>query len=105
MVWKFSARGHGKGVPDGIGGTIKSLVRRRVLSKDRSLKRVVVTDAKSFAELADTLSSTINVIYVPEDCIRAYAKAEAFFANVPVVDGISVAHVMQVNNGECQLWR
>ena len=32
FIWKFSATSHGKGVVDGIGGNVKSNVRRQVMS-------------------------------------------------------------------------
>ena len=32
LIWKFSATSHGKGVVDGIGGNVKSNVRRQVMS-------------------------------------------------------------------------
>ena len=35
IMWKFSATSHGKGVVDGVGGKVKSTVRRKVLSKGK----------------------------------------------------------------------
>ena len=35
FMWKFSATSHGKGVVDGVGGKVKSTVRRKVLSKGK----------------------------------------------------------------------
>ena len=35
FMWKFSATSHRKGVVDGVGGKVKSMVRRKVMSKGR----------------------------------------------------------------------
>ena len=35
IMWKFPATSHGKGVVDGVGGKVKSTVRRKVLSKGK----------------------------------------------------------------------
>ena len=33
FTWKFCATSHGKGVVDGVGGNVKSTVRRKVMSQ------------------------------------------------------------------------
>ena len=37
FVWKFSATAHGKGVVDGVGGRVKSLVHKKVMSLGKNL--------------------------------------------------------------------
>ena len=65
LRWHYSEAHHGKGPVDGIGGTIKRMVFRKVLSK-----QVVINSPKQFADFADTLS-TIKCLYLPvEDLIE-----------------------------------
>ena len=45
VAWNFSVTSHGKGDVDGIGGTIKQLVTRAIMSR-----RAVIKDAKSLVE-------------------------------------------------------
>ena len=79
FTWKLSARGQEKGVVDGIGSTTKSLVRRRMLRKDGGTN---VVDTKSFAQLARKLTTNINVVYIPQEQMKAYTPSGSF-QNVP----------------------
>ena len=36
VSWKYFATSHGKGVVDGIGGSAKSLVRKRVMNQGKN---------------------------------------------------------------------
>ena len=45
MTWNYAATSHGQGEVDGIGGTIKQLVTRAIMSR-----RAVIKDAKSLVE-------------------------------------------------------
>ena len=46
FMWKFSATSHGKGVVDGVGGKVKSMVRRKMMSQGKD--SLVVQDCESF---------------------------------------------------------
>ena len=59
FVWKFSATSHGKGVVDGVGGKIKSSVRRKVMGKG---ERIIVQDCESFVETAKTLVQKLYIL-------------------------------------------
>ena len=50
FVWKYSATSHGKGVVDGVGGKVKSTVRRKVMSKGKD--PIIVQDCQSFVDAA-----------------------------------------------------
>ena len=52
IEWHYNEAHHGKGLMDGIGGTVKTLVYRRVLSGD-----VVINTPKEFANFADQITS------------------------------------------------
>ena len=46
FVWRFSETAHGKGVVDGVGGRVKSLVHQIVMSLGKNQN--IVQDAESF---------------------------------------------------------
>ena len=58
ITWNFFEHDHGKGCVDGIGGTVKNTVFRRVCAK-----KVVILNAKHFAEYANSILKT-TVLYV-----------------------------------------
>ena len=51
IQWNFFATSHGKGVVDGVGGTIKRLVWKAFIAR----KAAVVGDAESFYRVAKQL--------------------------------------------------
>ena len=53
IQWNFFATSHGKGVVDGVGGTIKRLVWKALIAR----KAAVVVDAKTFYLVAKQLQS------------------------------------------------
>ena len=61
MTWNYSATSHGKGDVDGIGGTIKQLVTRAIMSR-----RAVIKDAKSLVE-AVSQQTRIQLKLISED--------------------------------------
>ena len=65
FVWKFSATAHGKGVVDGVGGRVKSLVHKKVMLLGKNQN--IVHDAESFCKLAKQLNQQTTVIHVPTE--------------------------------------
>ena len=57
IQWNYFATSHGKGVVDGIVGTLKRLVSNAVMTG----KSPVVADAKSFHRVASSLTSSVTV--------------------------------------------
>ena len=66
VQWNYFATAYGKGVVDGIGGTIRRLVWNAVQSRRAS----PVTDAKSFHEVATKLNSSVSVHLMEKKEIR-----------------------------------
>lgn len=64
VTWDFLANSHGKGTVDAIGGVVKNVVHRRVISQNH-----IVTNAQEFCSLAikQLDKEKINVIYVDAD--------------------------------------
>ena len=63
FVWKFSATTHGKGVVDGVGGWVKSLVHKKIMS----LGKNIVPNAESFCKLAKQLNQQTTLFHVPTE--------------------------------------
>ena len=70
FVWKFSASAHGKGVVDGVGGWVKSLVHKKVMLFGKNQN--IVQDAESFCKLAKQLNQQTTVIHVPIEEVEKY---------------------------------
>ena len=101
FTWKFSATSHGKGVVDGIGGKVKSTVRRKVMSQGKN--RILVQDAKSFADAASKLMTSTKIIHIDEEAITDY-KENSPFDNAIDVKGITKIHMMEVNGEKLSFW-
>ena len=94
VQWNYFATSHGKGVVDGIGGTIKRLVWNAVQSRRAS----PVTDAKSFHELATTLNSSVSVHLMEKKEIRDRATSLGLsksFKEAVALPGISRFHCIE----------
>ena len=101
FTWKFSATSHGKGVVDGIGGKVKSTVRRKVMSQGKN--RMVVQDAESFADAASKLMTSTKIIHIDEETITSYREKNSFDDAIDV-KGISKIHVMEVDGKKSSFW-
>jgi len=64
MDWSFSASAHGKGPVDGIGGTMKRTVWRRIMQGQAD-----INDVKDFAQVAKEACPSINVIVIGADAV------------------------------------
>jgi hypothetical protein len=101
--WKFSARGHGKGVVDAVGGNVKSVVRKRVVAKN-PLFRPSVQDAASFATVASRYCDRTQVVHISEEEIMEFKNANPF-DSTKAVAGISNMHHVDVSEEGAMLWR
>ena len=101
FVWKFSATAHGKGVVDGVGGRVKSLVHKKVMLLGKNQN--IVHDAESFCKLAKQLNQQTTVIHVPTEEVEKYKDTNPFAESVPV-NGIFKMHVMHSDSVNSHLW-
>lgn len=67
--WSFFATAHGKGPVDGVGGTVKRAVWRRILQK-----QALVQTPEDFAKVAEKACPNIRVIYVSKEAISEVEK-------------------------------
>ena len=92
---------HGKGVVDGVGGNVKSTIRRKCMLKGKD--RVVVQDSSSFAKEAAQLVPPTKILHFPSDIILQYESTDPFKESKPV-EGISSMHIMSVKYDYTKLW-
>ena len=89
-VWNFFATSHGKGVCDGIGGTVKRLATRASLQKTRTGH--ILTAKKLFTWVSKNVSN-IKTFYVTNDQVESTKKRlEGRFKEANKVDGIREHH-------------
>ncbi len=80
-IWNFFATSHGKGVIDGIGGTVKRAIWGRILSE-----KVVIKTAVDFAEVASQISPSICIQYIPSSQIDAkFPMLEEWWQDVAMI--------------------
>ena len=70
FVWKFTSTSHGKGVVDGVGGNVKSTVRRCVTSKGKN--PIIVQDCESFINAARNLIRSTKNLHIDEAAIKPF---------------------------------
>lgn len=84
VEWNFFAPGHGKGAVDGIGGTAKRFVLRKILSR-----ACTVQNARQFHNCMISCKG-IQSTLVEEDDIEDFKSAVKIFWNkVPAMNGIA----------------
>ena len=71
IEWNYFEENHGKGVVDGIGGTVKHAVYSHVLTN-----RVVIKCPKQFAEYANEILPKITVQYVENESMELGYQSE-----------------------------
>ena len=101
VTWKFSATSHGKGVVDGIGGGAKSIVRQKVMSKNRD--RIIVQNSKDFAAAAGTLLEKTTVIHMSTEEITTKIEELISWDNTAAVPGILNKHIVSYTDGSLKL--
>lgn len=94
IQWNYFATSHGKGVVDGVGGTIKRLVWKALAAR----KAAVVVDAKSFYNVAKQLQSSVTVSLVDREQIgKKFIELclKACFSEAAALPGISKFHCIE----------
>ena len=62
LCWYYNERHHGKGPMDGVGGTIKNLVYRDVMSN-----KCMIRNAEEFSDHVNKIATGITAIHLPKD--------------------------------------
>lgn len=65
IIWNYNERHHGKGPMDGLGGTVKNVIYRKVMSN-----MVTINNPKEFASSIEKFLPTIATVYLPSSNIQ-----------------------------------
>ena len=65
LEWYYNEASHGKGPMDGIGGTVKNTVYRRVMSGD-----IVINHAKEFATFANDITKVESLYLLSDEVMK-----------------------------------
>ena len=61
LMWFYNECHHGKGPMDGVGGTVKNVVFKKVKSG-----QVVINSPQDFSEAVKSFVPSTNIVYLPE---------------------------------------
>lgn len=91
LNWHFFCTSHGKGAVDGVGGMLKHHVWQKVKSR-----RAFVTDCASFIKCAQSVTSKVNLIYVPaEEILSHSAKLEERWESIRAIPNTHQIHCVR----------
>ena len=93
LSWNFFATSHGKGVVDGIGGTVKRLVWSAILAGE------ACRTADDFIQIAKKKTNKIFLVEITEDAIqKSQNTLENIFKNTKTVPETQKMQLVQVIN-------
>ena len=69
LEWHYSEAHHGKGPIDGIGGAVKNVVFRKVLSGERK-----ISNPKEFAEYVNHINEVHSLYFPTNEKPRSHKK-------------------------------
>lgn len=98
IIWNYFATSHGKGCVDGIGATVKSIVRKHVKARD-----CIVNNASDFVQAFNRTKSKIIVEELTDEDFNSlnedFGSAD-IFAKARNIRDISSAHQIQIIDGK-----
>ena len=100
FTWDYFATGHGKGMVDGIGGEVKSMVQQQVLSKN---KNAAVENTADVAQVCEEFMPNVCVHLMTQDDLIAAQKLN-LWENSLEVTGISKIHHAEIKDGVLSIW-
>ena len=97
VSWKYFATSQGKGVVDGIGGSAKSLVRKRVMNQGKNA--VIVKISRVLYKVAKDDMKGVTVLHISEGQISELIKKRNLWKILKDASGISKMHVISCCDG------
>ena len=97
VSWKYYSTSHGKGVVDGIGGSAKSLVRKRVMNQGKNA--LILQNSADFYKVAKDDMKGVTVLHISEGQISESIKEKKLWENIKDASGISKMHVISCCDG------
>ena len=101
FLWKFSATSHGKGVVDGIGSNVKSIVQSQSMGKRKD--KIIVQDAKFFYQVAKKAMNATEVFLFDKTQVEVYRGTDPF-NGCQTVPGIMSMHIISARDDGVKLW-
>ncbi len=96
ISWNFFATSHGKGVVDGIGGTVKRAVWRYVKAEQSH-----VTDPQQYAALARQLCPKVRIEYIPKEEIAKHTSfLDKKWETTKAIPGTHQVHCVQADGSD-----
>lgn len=102
FFWNYFATSHGKGCVDGIGATVKNVVRKHIKARQAS-----VNSAADFVNAFNLTPSTISVEQVTDEdfCeINNKLNVAEIFLNTKNIPDIASAHQIQQESGNIRIF-
>lgn len=93
-TWNFYESGHGKSVPDGVGGSLKRTANHLVLQGND------ITDASSFVKLLTRQGSVVFIYQVSEADIAVVTQALEKQSLKPIPGTYKLHQIKTMNTGE-----
>ena len=96
ITWNFFATSHGKGVVDGIGGTVKRAVWRHVKAE-----RAHMTNASEYSTLGKWLCPNIHIKFVSkEEIAELTSYLDTKWSNTKPVPGTHHVHCVKSHGSD-----
>ena len=96
LRWDFKATSHGKGPNDALGGTVKRMVHRRVMSRQN-----IVRNADTFVKALKEEGTNIGgLLMSPNDIVKECNNlgVDEVWKNLTVFKGPINTHLVEVTN-------
>ena len=90
VAWKYFETSHGKGVVDGIGGSLKARVADHVRGKHRD--NMVVQDFKEFYEVAKKYVPGVTLFLLPKEKVEEKTEVDQPWKEVLPLPGVGRIH-------------
>lgn len=90
--WNFSATSHGKTQADGVGGTIKNMVDRRIKAQN-----LIISSSFEFYQTAQQICEIISIHFISESEIcQQKIHFDAFWSDIKGIKDIRQYHCFEV---------
>ena len=102
--WKYFAAGHGKGVCDGIGGSLKARVAEHCRGKKSD--NVTVQTFEDFFEVGQRLCPKVTLFKLSKEDVQMTTETDKPWENSIPIPGISSVHFAKCGiEGTVQTWK
>ncbi|KAG5671824.1 hypothetical protein PVAND_001999 [Polypedilum vanderplanki] len=99
LMWHFHCSSHGKNQVDGIGGAIKSMVDRRMKTKN-----IELNSAYDFYKHAKNICTSYEIRFISKEKINLYKKElDSFWSTIKKITDIRTFHLFVLNDDKKSL--